>query len=363
MADSTLASTSVALTGAATVTANFSINVHTLTVNATNGTVAKNPDQSSYIHGTSVQLTATPLTGYIFTGWSGNISGSTNPITISTDSNMTITATFAINTYSLSVNAGTGGSISTPASSPATVNHGAITAITAVPQTGYTFAKWTRSSANATMADSTLASTSVALTGAATVTAIFTLNAPSVPVSVLPATNSSTAIDSMLLVWNKAIPTIDKYGIRIATDSGMTVTIAIDTTHNDTTYLQTALIQGQTYYWQVRAHNATGWGNYGEKRKFTRTITTAVLPKTYAVAFNGIRSNGGSMNFALPQASPVTMRLFNMQGKIVKVLFSDILAAGYHTARLDMSSVAKGSYVLEFMADKYNVKKVVYLIK
>gem|GEM_PF-1550973 len=67
-----------------------------LTVNATNGTVATSPvmPTDGYVRGTSVTLTATPTAGYDFTGWSGDVSGSTNPLIITMDAAKTITATF-----------------------------------------------------------------------------------------------------------------------------------------------------------------------------------------------------------------------------------------------------------------------------
>jgi len=67
---------------------------YTLTVNAANGTVAKTPDLTSYSSGTSVQLTATPASGYTFTGWSGDITSTANPVTVTMNSNKTITANF-----------------------------------------------------------------------------------------------------------------------------------------------------------------------------------------------------------------------------------------------------------------------------
>ena len=48
--------------GDKTLTATYSLNTYTLTVNATNGTVTKLPDQTTYDHGTVVQLTASPAT-------------------------------------------------------------------------------------------------------------------------------------------------------------------------------------------------------------------------------------------------------------------------------------------------------------
>ncbi len=79
-----------------TLVANFLINTYTLTVNATNGTVAKNPNQSIFNYGSTVLLTATASTGYIFTGWSGNASGSANPLSVTMDQNKTITANFTV---------------------------------------------------------------------------------------------------------------------------------------------------------------------------------------------------------------------------------------------------------------------------
>ena len=69
---------------------------YTLTLIVTgSGSIAKFPDQSLYIPGSIVTLTATPATGYTFTGWSRDLTGTTNPITITMTGNKTVTATFA----------------------------------------------------------------------------------------------------------------------------------------------------------------------------------------------------------------------------------------------------------------------------
>ncbi|MGD0769947.1 MAG: IPT/TIG domain-containing protein [Tepidisphaeraceae bacterium] len=60
------------------------------------GNVYRNPSASSYTAGTPVTLTAVADTGYHFTGWSGNLSGSQNPVTVTMNSNMTITANYAV---------------------------------------------------------------------------------------------------------------------------------------------------------------------------------------------------------------------------------------------------------------------------
>ena len=52
----------------------------------------------------NVSLTATPADGYVFSGWSGDASGSTNPLIITMTGDKNITASFIRLQYSLSVN-------------------------------------------------------------------------------------------------------------------------------------------------------------------------------------------------------------------------------------------------------------------
>ena len=58
------------------------------------GSVAKSPDQPSYGAGAVVQLTATPAAGGSFSGWSGDASGSANPLNVTMNSDKNITARF-----------------------------------------------------------------------------------------------------------------------------------------------------------------------------------------------------------------------------------------------------------------------------
>ncbi len=121
-----------------TLSAAFAVSDYTLTVSyAGNGTgsVLLNPPGPSYAAGTLITLTATPLISSTFVGWSGDVSGTSSPITVTMDANKTITATFAINTYVITPTAGANGSI-TPAT-PQTVNYGASQTFTIMSNTGY----------------------------------------------------------------------------------------------------------------------------------------------------------------------------------------------------------------------------------
>ena len=74
-----------------------SIIQHMLTIAAgTGGTTDPVPGSYPYDYGTQVSVTAVPSSGYQFSGWSGDASGTTNPITITMDSNKSITANFTV---------------------------------------------------------------------------------------------------------------------------------------------------------------------------------------------------------------------------------------------------------------------------
>ena len=58
------------------------------------GTVSKSPNASYYSSGTNVTVTATPASGWKFSSWDGDATGSTNPLTVKMDKNKVVTAKF-----------------------------------------------------------------------------------------------------------------------------------------------------------------------------------------------------------------------------------------------------------------------------
>ncbi len=100
------------MNGNKSYTATFAINTYTLSTSVVgSGSVNRNPSQANYNHGTSVQVTAVPGTGYSFTGWSGDTTGTNNPFTVILHENKSYTATFTINTYTLSTSVVGSGSV------------------------------------------------------------------------------------------------------------------------------------------------------------------------------------------------------------------------------------------------------------
>ncbi len=73
-----------------------SFNLSTAVSPTSGGTVTKSPNNTSFDPNASVQLTATPNSGWTFVGWSGDATGSTNPLTVTMSSNLNVTALFAL---------------------------------------------------------------------------------------------------------------------------------------------------------------------------------------------------------------------------------------------------------------------------
>ncbi|MFP4163866.1 MAG: InlB B-repeat-containing protein [Chitinispirillaceae bacterium] len=140
------------------------------------GAVARSPQASSYDSGTSVSLTATPAQGYVFTGWGGDASGTDNPLSVTMNSNKTITASFAAQTVSCSLTVGVQGE-GTVAKSPEAAEYesGSVVELTASPEDGYEFSGW---SGDASGADNPLSFT---MENNSTVTATFTQKSTTEP--------------------------------------------------------------------------------------------------------------------------------------------------------------------------------------
>ncbi|MBN2457210.1 MAG: hypothetical protein JXB29_11860 [Sedimentisphaerales bacterium] len=68
---------------------------YTLNITAVNGTVTKTPSSTNYNDGETVTLQAVPDLGYLFISWAGDLSGGSNPTSITMNADKSVTASFA----------------------------------------------------------------------------------------------------------------------------------------------------------------------------------------------------------------------------------------------------------------------------
>jgi hypothetical protein len=145
------------------------------------GTITRSPDQTRYTSDSSVTLTANPESGYVFTRWEGDLTGSANPTTILMNGDKAVAAVFTP-TYTLTVAASPsdGGTVSRLPEKTEYAG-GSFVALTANPASGYEFTRWegdATGSANPT---------TILMNGDKTVAAVF---APATTPLIRPSTST-----------------------------------------------------------------------------------------------------------------------------------------------------------------------------
>ena len=107
------------------------------------GSIVMNPSSGEVLEGTSVTFTAQPKGDYVFTGWSGSLSGTENPKTVSVTSDMTVTANFTLRSYPLTLSVEGEGSITEKVlSSKADYASGTVVELTAKAADHWLFDHW-----------------------------------------------------------------------------------------------------------------------------------------------------------------------------------------------------------------------------
>ncbi len=245
-----------------TVTATFTQNEYTLTVNTVgNGTVTRNPDQATYHYGDIVQLTAMPDPGWSFSGWSGDLSGSVNPVNVTIDGNKSVTATFTAIGYTLTVDILGSGSVSRNPDQ-AFYNYGDVVELTATPTLGWDFAGWSGGlSGNANPQ-------SIVIDGNETVTAQFL----TLPLLISPVNGTALIYNQPTFDWEDVNGAVN-YSIQVSKYSNFG-SLLVNARVTTSTYTAIrSLPANSLLYWRVKA-NGVGFNLWSE----VRTLTTANPP-------------------------------------------------------------------------------------
>jgi uncharacterized protein YkwD/ribosomal protein L21E len=177
------ASTTIAMNGDYSITANFEVIPpvqYSLTISGSAGGSVTTPGQGTFPYdlGTTVSLVAAPATGYRFVNWTGDVDTIANinaaSTTIAMNGDYSITANFEVIPpvqYSLTISGSAGGSVTTPGQGTFSYDAGAVVSLVAAPATGYRFVNWTGNVG--TIANVNAASTTVTINGDGSITANF----------------------------------------------------------------------------------------------------------------------------------------------------------------------------------------------
>ena len=183
---------------------------------------------SSVESGTGITFTATPNTGYVVEGWYTDAActagkhdeGSTTYTIASLSSAVTVYVKFVEKTWSVAFAAGTGGTVTTPASTPKTVGQVTGISIAATPNTGYTFNSWSSSSGGSFTSGASTNSNTFKPTANTTVTASFNETKSTITVTTATSSQGTLKFGSTSKSWGATA------SLGVATTQEITATAA-----------------------------------------------------------------------------------------------------------------------------------------
>jgi hypothetical protein len=189
------------------------------------------------------------------------------------------------------------------------------------------------------------------------------------PVLVSPADSAKNVPLSTTLAWNAAAGATS-YHLQLFNRSDLTSPLLDDSTLISTSRAVASLAPGTTYYWRMRAKYATGYSAFSQVRQFSTLSTTSVersaggIPTVYALSQNYPNpfNPATTIQFALPKASYVSLKVFDLLGREVSTLLSQELEAGYFTVRWQ-ANVPSGIYYYRLQAGEYVETKKMTLMR
>ncbi|MGD8782592.1 MAG: BACON domain-containing carbohydrate-binding protein, partial [Ignavibacteria bacterium] len=226
--------------------------------------------------GSSQSFTITPSTGYHISNV--NIDGALKgALSTYTFSNVTtghyISASFAINTYTITASAGSGGSISP--SGTVSVNYGSSKTFTITPSSGYEISSVV---VDGTSQGAISSYTFSNVTSNHTISASFAISPPSTPEPYI------TEITNRFIYvgWTPVTGATGYYIYRATSASG--TYSKVGTLTNESEYEDEDITNGVTYYYKVQAYNSSG----------SSSLSDYVIAITYPTTPTGLSATANS---------------------------------------------------------------------
>lgn len=199
-----------------------------------------------------------------------------------------------------------------------------------------------------------------------------TVSPPPVPVLVSPANNSNGQSTTPTLVW-QAITGATSYHVQVSTLSNFAVITDSGTVAgniNQRTVPAGKLGNGFTYFWRVRATNASGTGSFSSPWNFSTLPTginliTSEIPKEFKL-FNNYPNPFNpttKIRFDVPKSEFVTLKIYNSTGKLVSELLNNNFAAGTYEVEWKASDLASGIYFYKFESASFTDTRRMMLVK
>jgi uncharacterized repeat protein (TIGR02543 family) len=287
---------------------------------AAGGTITASPAASSYTSGTVVTLTATPASGYTFSGWSGG--GTTTPTTVTITANTSVTATFT--------GTSTGGGNTLRIDDAAS---------------GYCGADGSRQNAY-TGADGGYY---INLSNSASKGVNYTVNAPAAGTYsfVWRYSNGGNTVSTIarLIVNGSTVNSSVSFPVT-SSWTAWTTTAAVTATlsaGNNTVRIETTEAKEFAVIdWLQVTGTSPAAGSCGASARITHD-----MPAVITRAYPNPTSGPSSIVFSNQQQTKVLIQLFNSNGKLVKTLSNKVFPAGNNQLTFDVNELPNAVYFIK----------------
>jgi hypothetical protein len=116
-----------------------------------------------------------------------------------------------------------------------------------------------------------------------------------------------------------------------------------------------------TYYWRINAKDSAGLGPWSHAWSFTTAQPTSVQPSTFSCNLKGLSTNPSFITYAIPMASKVVIKIYDLRGKLIKKMSNSVQQPGRYQVPIWTLKMSKGYYMLDFSAGSYiMIKKMGY---
>ncbi|MEP7234489.1 MAG: T9SS type A sorting domain-containing protein, partial [Ignavibacteriota bacterium] len=197
-------------------------------------------------------------------------------------------------------------------------------------------------------------------------------NTPS-PVTLIFPPNNSTPNEKvdelppyqLHFLWSSIVGALS-YDFRISKDKNFLTIELEDSTITDTIF-HFAAEQGTKYWWNVRAKNSEGWGQFSAPWSFSNVTYSGVenssVQSSAISNFPNPFSSKTTISYSLKEGGIISLKVFDLLGREIQTLQSGFGEAGNYSMSFDAGLLPSGLYIVRLSVNGNSTSRSVQIVK